>query len=41
LDAPGAEALLGRGDAILQSPVCDRVRFQSTYVDADEIVARS
>jgi S-DNA-T family DNA segregation ATPase FtsK/SpoIIIE len=38
LDSPGAEALLGRGDAILQSPVIDRVRFQAPYSEAMEIV---
>ncbi len=40
LDSPGAEALLGRGDAILQSPIFDRVRFQSMYIDAREIINR-
>lgn len=40
LDSPGAEALLGRGDAILQSPIFDRVRFQSMYIEAREIINR-
>jgi len=38
LDAQGAENLLGRGDAILQSPVNDRVRFQSAFCEPSDIV---
>lgn len=35
LDEPGAESLLGRGDAILKSPGNDLVRFQVAYVDPE------
>lgn len=38
LDGPGAESLLGRGDAILQSNANDRARFQTAFVSAKEIV---
>ena len=38
LDSPGAECLLGRGDAILQSPVNDRIRFQVAYTEAKNTV---
>lgn len=38
LDSNGAECLLGRGDAILQSPVNDKTRFQVAYIDAKRIV---
>lgn len=37
LDTPGAECLLGRGDAVLQSPVIDRARFQVAYTDPKDI----
>ena len=39
LDAPGAERLLGRGDAVLQSPEMSRARFQVAYVDPKETIA--
>lgn len=38
LDSPGAESLLGRGDALLQSPVSDRVRFQAAYCEPEDII---
>jgi S-DNA-T family DNA segregation ATPase FtsK/SpoIIIE len=38
LDMPGAESLLGRGDAILRNMKHDRVRFQVAYVDPEDIV---
>lgn len=40
LDSPGAEALLGRGDAILQSPVYDRTRFQSAFIEPRDIIKK-
>ena len=38
LDMPGAESLLGRGDAILRNMKHDRVRFQVAYVDPEAVV---
>lgn len=40
LDSPGAESLLGRGDAILQSPIYDRVRFQAAFCEPEFVVDR-
>lgn len=38
IDSPGAERLLGKGDAILQSPEKDGVRFQVAYTEAKKVV---
>lgn len=38
LDRPGAEALLGRGDAVLQNMKHDSVRFQVAYTTPLEII---
>jgi S-DNA-T family DNA segregation ATPase FtsK/SpoIIIE len=39
LDSTGAECLLGRGDAILQSPVNDKTRFQVAYTNAKKFIS--
>lgn len=36
LDYPGAENLMGQGDAIFKSPTCDSIRLQVAYVSAKE-----
>jgi S-DNA-T family DNA segregation ATPase FtsK/SpoIIIE len=41
LDMPGAETLLGRGDAILRNMKHDRVRFQVAYVDPETVVVNN
>lgn len=33
MDSPGAENLLGYGDALYQSPLTDRIRFQVAYTE--------
>lgn len=40
LDTTGAETLLGRGDAIFQNPIIDRVRLQIAYTDPRETVRK-
>lgn len=40
LDSPGAESLLGRGDAILQSPIYDRVRFQAAFCEPEYVIEK-
>ena len=39
LDTPGAELLLGRGDAILRNYMHDNVRFQVAFADPQETVS--
>jgi S-DNA-T family DNA segregation ATPase FtsK/SpoIIIE len=38
LDHPGAETLLGRGDAVLKNMKCDSVRFQAAYITPQEAI---
>jgi S-DNA-T family DNA segregation ATPase FtsK/SpoIIIE len=38
LDHPGAETLLGRGDAVLKNMKYDGVRFQAAYITPQEII---
>lgn len=38
LDRPGAETLLGRGDAVLQNNKYDSVRFQVAYTEPLEVI---
>jgi len=38
LDSSGAECLLGRGDAILQSPINDKTRFQVAFIETKRII---
>ena len=37
LGCSGAEKLLGKGDALLNSVGCDMVRFQGAFIGTDEI----
>ena len=41
LDQPGAESLLGRGDAIINSNEYSYIRFQVSYVQASEAIKNS
>lgn len=38
LDQPGADHLVGRGDAIIRSKIHDLVRFQIAYVDTKSVI---
>ena len=39
MDRPGAETLLGRGDAVLKNMKCDGARFQVAYTTPQETIA--